>query len=486
VGFFEDPRFQDMLARVQANTARHFSQFVTNCLGVATSMLQMGSLVVILVAIEPVITLILLPLTFPYLVARWRLAQSRYEKEYTRATKRRWTYYFVTQVTDQKWVPEVKLLGLAPVFIERFRTLMAEFRDQDRRLDKLVFGVDFVFAIGATIALYGILVRIIGQVLAGVLTVGDVAIYAGATNRLRIALQNVVTSSAIIREGMLYISTLDKYLSIKSHIAQTAGLKPGLAGGIIECKNVSFTYPGSRQPVLTDVSFRIEPGETIALVGENGAGKTTLAKLLARLYDPTDGCILVDNVDLRELPQKDWHDQIGFVFQSFGFYEATAADNISFGDWQRLLQDRDSIIQIAELANVHRMIEDMPQGYDTFLGRFFGEYTISQGQWQRLAVARAFARENASLLILDEPTSNLDARAEYDLFCRFQELAAGRTTVLISHRFSTVSMADRILVLDDGRIVEQGRHQDLLARGGYYASLYRLHERQMVLPIAGA
>jgi ATP-binding cassette subfamily B protein len=215
-------------------------------------------------------------------------------------------------------------------------------------------------------------------------------------------------------------------------------------------------------------------------VGENGAGKTTLAKLLARLYDPTTGCILTGGLDLRELSLADWHNAIGCVFQSSGQYEATVADNIAYGDWQRLAEDRKEIAEIARLSGVHDMIEAMPQGYDTSLGRTFGDYTPSLGQWQRLAIARAFARRDAALLILDEPTSNMDARAEYELFCRFRELAAGRTVVLISHRFSTVSIADRILVLDGGRIIEQGSHQDLLAQEGNYASLYRLHMHHLL------
>ena len=211
-------------------------------------------------------------------------------------------------------------------------------------------------------------------------------------------------------------------------------------------------------------------------MGENGAGKTTLAKLIARLYDPVKGCILLDGTDLRDVSLAYWRRQIGFVFQRFSLYEATA------GDWERLPGNPEQVQDSARRANVPDMIQDMPQGYDTLLGRTFGKYTLSQGQWQQISIARAFARENASLLILDEPTSNLDARAEYELFCRFRELAAGRTTVLISHRFSTVSIADRILVLNQGRIVEQGTHQDLLAQGGYYASLYRLHNRQMAAP----
>jgi ATP-binding cassette subfamily B protein len=349
------------------------------------------------------------------------------------------------------------------------------------------FLIDVLFVGLTTTALYAVLARVADRVLTSALTVGDVAIYAGTTARLRTMLQSTVALIVGVRESMLYISTLDEFLRMEPRITQTAGLEPSPGPGAIEFQHVSFTYPGSEHPTLTDVSFQVEPGETVALVGENGAGKTTLAKLLARFYDPGpgQGRILVNGVDLRQLSPAHWHRQIGFVFQHIGQYEATAAENIAYGNWERLFQHKEMIERIARLANVHDTIIAMPRGYDTFLGRRFGEYDLSQGQWQQLAVARAFAREDASLLILDEPTSNLDARAEYELFCRFRELAAGRTTILISHRFSTVSMADRILVLSEGRIVEQGTHQDLLARGGYYASLYRLHERQAGVPPAG-
>jgi ATP-binding cassette subfamily B protein len=248
--------------------------------------------------------------------------------------------------------------------------------------------------------------------------------------------------------------------------------------GEIEFRQVSFTYPGAVRPSVADVSFHIRPGETIALVGESGAGKTTLIKLLARIYKPSHGSILLDGVDIHTLPLADFHRQFSFVFQNFGRYEATAADNIAYGDWRRLLHDRARIEHIAQTAHVHAMIEAMPRGYETSLGRLFGEFSLSEGQWQKLAVARAFARE-AAVFILDEPTASLDVRSEHALFSRFHHLAQGRTTLLISHRFSMVRMADRIFVMEKGRLVECGTHQELLARAGQYASLYELHRRQI-------
>ncbi|MFV1988901.1 MAG: ABC transporter ATP-binding protein, partial [Gemmatimonadota bacterium] len=243
----------------------------------------------------------------------------------------------------------------------------------------------------------------------------------------------------------------------------------------IRIEDVTFTYPGGAEPTLRGLTFDIRAGETLALVGENGAGKTTLVKLLARLYDPTDGRILFDGADLRSIAPEEHLKRVGFVLQGFGRYETTVAENLAYGDWRRLLGDEEAIRDLAEATNVASLVEAMPEGYETHLGRMFGTHTLSGGQWQRLAVARAFARD-CSFLVLDEPTSNLDALAERELFRRFKELSAGRTTLLISHRFTTLGMADRIVFIGRGRVVEIGTHVELMERRGAYASLYRVYE----------
>lgn len=477
LAFFEDPKFQDVMARARQNTAGHFSQFITRIINAAASSIQIISLAAILIFIEPFITVIFLLFGLPYMLVHWRIAKLRYKTEHSRTTRRRWTAYYLSQVLNRDAVPETRLLNLAPLFIRKYKSLMASFRDQNQRIYQKGLGVRSVFSILSTVGFYIACAWVAQQTLRGILTIGDVVIFAAVAVRLPKAIEVVVIAMTSALEHGLYISNMMELLAIKPKIVDGSGT-PVINKAGVEVRNVSFHYPGSQKRVLDNVSLTINPGESLALVGENGAGKSTLVKLITRFYDPDSGSILIDGTDVREFPLKQLHGNISFVFQNFRRFEAKASENIAFGNWQELLDDSGQVVKLAQKAGVDDILSDLPQAYDTLLGRVFGEYTLSEGQWQKLAIARALAKP-ASLLILDEPSSSLDARAEYELFSRFKDISAGQTSIIISHRFSTVSIADRIVVMDNGQIIEMGTHRELMALSGHYASLYNLHQRKL-------
>jgi ATP-binding cassette subfamily B protein len=474
LGSFEDPATQDRLARAEELPRRHFLRFLGAVLDSGRFAAGGVGLLVVMMAIEPLWTPLLGLVALPFLLHRRGLARERSEMERAYTTKRRWSQYFFSLVVDRDAVPTTRTLGLAPLLLQRFESTLREVNLASRRIyrrqavGRSLGTMLFLVAIG--LMLLAVLQR--GRV--GELAAGPLAAYAFAALRLRREADALSQSLSELMEGSLHVASLPEQLRTEPAVRDApAPLAPRIRGRI-ELDQVTFCYPGANRPALDRVSLLISPGETVALVGHNGSGKTTLAKLIARLYDPTSGAVRVDGQDLRTLSLEHWHRHLGLVVEHPLAFEGSAHENIALGDWRRLLDDRPAVVEAAERARVRELIESLPQGFDTRLGRSFGRVSLSTGQWQRLAVARVLARRPA-VLLLDEPTANLDVFAELELFSALREVAAGTTTVFISHRFSTVQMADRILVLEEGRLVEHGSHRDLLLAGGLYASLFRLH-----------
>ena len=478
LAFFESRRGRKLLARAGAEPAARLSSLLAESEAALTEVVRAVSLLAVLAWIEPLVPFVVGPVALPFLFFQRRLASWRYAEEHGRTTRQQWARYYIGLLTGVGSVPEVKLLGVAPRFIARCRDLMLQFRNADRRFHWQNLLGSTAAATVVIGALYVLVVRVALRVIDGSVGIGDLAVFGTATARMRTVLEAAIRAATAAYEHALHVTSLRTFLAEPASPAppDTVALTP--ARGEVELRDVTFTYPGAATAALDQVSVHVQPGETLAIVGENGAGKSTLVKLLAGLYAPQTGAVAIDGVDLRHLPAAEHRRRSAFVLQAFGRYEATVGENIEYGAGEGTDVDQARVVAAAEAAGIHPSITKLPEGYATRVGRLFSQHDLSGGQWQLVAIARAFARQ-AALVVLDEPTASLDARAEYELFRRFKDLARGRTTILISHRFSTVSMADRIVVMGGGRVVEMGTHDDLLARGGVYAALYGFHERRL-------
>ncbi len=471
---FEDSEFYDKLTRARREASSRPLSLVNRTFGLIQNCISLISYGWLLIQFSPWALLILIVGALPVFIAETKFSGDAFRLFRWRSPETRMQMYLETVLAREDSAKEVKLFQLGPLFLQRYRDIFKKLYQADRNLTLRRDFWGFILGLIGTAAFYGAYAWIVVATIATRITLGQMTMYLLVFKQAQAAVSASLSAISGMYEDNLYLSNLYEYLEQEVTDPEGDAVEGPEPNSGIRFENVSFTYPGANHPALDNVSLHILPGASLALVGENGSGKTTLIKLLSRLYTPTSGTIYLDGLDIQQWNVERLRQRVGVIFQDFVRYQMLVGENVGAGDVIHF-DDRERWQQAANKGRVTDFVNELNDGYETQLGRWFrGGQELSGGQWQKVALARAFMRENADILVLDEPTAAIDAQAEADIFEHFRQHTSNKMVILISHRFSTVRMADHIVVMDKGKIVEQGSHEELLGSNGQYAHLFNL------------
>ena len=474
---FEDSEFYDKLTRARREASSRPLSLVMRSFGLVQNGIAIVSFAALLAQFSPWAVFVLFLAGLPSFIAETKFSGEAFRLFRWRSPETRMQMYLETVIAREDHAKEVKLFELGPLLLDRYRAIFRKVFKEDRALTIRRDTWGFFLGLISTAAFYAAYAWIAVSAVRGQITLGQMTMYVLLFRQGQAAVSASLAAIGGMYEDNLYLSTLYDYLDTPVDAPPGTATRGPAAGDGVRFEGVSFTYPGTTEPAVSDVSFHLKPGGSLALVGENGSGKTTLIKLLTRLYVPSSGRILLDGLDLAEWSPAVLRRRVGVIFQDFARYQLKVGENIGVGDVGHF-DDEARWREAAAMSMAAPFVEELPEGYQTQLGKWFKDgRELSGGQWQKIALARAFIREGADILVLDEPTAAMDARAEAQVFEQFRDLARERMVILISHRFSTVRMADEILVIQGGRVLEQGNHESLMRLEGHYAHLFSLQAR---------